>query len=146
MIEEKICPVCKKHHNNPLSDLCFKHHNQMYKYKKIKSTTSRTIREKNEVRILPEYCEIDTYDRFGNVNATFKFDKEYLPLIYAHKWHCAIEGFRTQHKYLKATVGRKVIIFSRTIMNNPSAKVQFINGDTTDNRKINLKLNYFKND
>lgn len=140
-MKEKICPVCGKLHTNPASEMCYKHYSQMKKYGKIMCANSRTVFDMNEVRILDDYCEIDTYDQFGNVLKTFKFDKEDLPIIYAHKWQCVEKGKNIKSYYLVTTDQNKQrIYFHRLILGNPIEEIDHINIDSTDNRKINLRL------
>ena len=139
-MKEKICPVCGKLHTNPSSDMCYKHYLQIEKYGKIMCSNSRTVFDKNEVRILDTYGEVDTYDQFGNVLKTFKFDIEDLPTIYAHKWQCVIKGKNIKSYYLITTEHKQRIYFHRLILGNPIGEIDHINIDSTDNRKSNLRV------
>lgn len=139
-MKQKICPVCGKLHTNTSSDMCYKHYLQIKKYGKIMCPNSRTVFDMNEVRILENYCEIDTYDSFGNVLKTFKFDKDDLPVIYAHKWQCVTKGKNIKSYYLVTTKNKKRIYFHRLIMGEPIGEIDHINIDSTDNRKENLRI------
>lgn len=139
-MKEKICPVCGKLHTNPSSDMCYKHYLQIKKYGKIMCSNSRTVFDKNEVRVLEHYCEVDTYDQFGNVLKTFKFDAEDLPVIYAHKWQCVIKGKNIKSYYLITTEHKQRIYFHRLILGNPIGEIDHINIDSTDNRRCNLRI------
>lgn len=101
---------------------------------------SHTVFDMNEVRVLDDYCEIDTYDKFGNVLKTFKFDKEDLPVIYAHKWQCVTKGKHLKSYYLVTTKNKKRIYFHRLIMGEPIGEIDHINIDSTDNRRANLRI------
>lgn len=138
--KEKVCTVCGKIHTNPASDLCYKHYEQMKKYGKIICANSRTVFDMNEVRILSDYCEIDTYDSYGRVLKTFKFDKEDLPLIYKHKWQCVVKGKTIKSYYLVTTINKKRQYFHRIVLGNPIGEIDHINIDSTDNRKCNLRV------
>ena len=141
-MKEKICPVCNTLHKNPASDMCYKHYQQVRKYGKIMCPNSRTVFNMNEVRVLTEWCEIDTYDKFGNTIATFKFDKEFLPLIYKYKWQCVEKGTKIKSKYLITTIDKKRFYFHRLIMGEPINEIDHINRDSTDNRLCNLRESY----
>lgn len=139
-MQTKVCPICGKVHTNAASKMCYKHYMQMKKYGKIICANSRTVFDMNEVRVLDDYCEIDTYDQFGRVFKTFKFDKEDLPIIYAHKWQCTTKGKNVKSYYLVTTINKQRIYFHRLIMNNPSEEIDHINIDSTDNRRSNLRI------
>ena len=139
-MKQKVCLVCGKLHTNAASDMCYKHYLQIKKYGKIMCTNSRTVFDMNDVRILADYCEIDTYDSFGNVLKTFKFDKDDLPIIYAHKWQCVTKGTKIKSYYLVTTENKKRVYFHRLIMGEPIGEIDHINIDSTDNRKENLRI------
>lgn len=136
----KICPICGKVHNNLASDMCYKHLSQIKKYGKIINNSARTVFDPNEVRILNDYCEVDTYDKFGNILKTFKFDKEDLPIIYKYKWQCVTKGKSIRSFYLVTTINKERVYFHRLILGNPIGEIDHINIDSTDNRKTNLRI------
>lgn len=103
-------------------------------------SNSRTVFDMNEVRVLKDYCEIDTYDQFGNVLKTFIFDKDDLPIIYAHKWQCVTKGKNIKSYYLVTAQNKSRIYFHRLVMGDPIGEINHINIDSTDNRKCNLRI------
>jgi hypothetical protein len=139
-MKEKICPVCGKLHTNPSSNMCYKHYSQIKKYGKIMCANSRTIFDMNEIRVCDGFGEVDTYDQFGNVLKTFKFDLEDMPVICKHKWQCVTKGKDIKSYYLVTTEKKQRIYFHRLIMGNPIDEIDHINIDSTDNRKTNLRL------
>ena len=136
----KICTICGKIHNNPESEMCYKHFLQVKKYGKIVNSSPRTVHDPNEIRILRDYCEIDTYDQFGIVLKTFKFDHDDLPIISKYKWQCVTKGKNIKSYYLVTTKDKKRIYFHRLILGNPIGEIDHINIDSTDNRKTNLRV------
>lgn len=136
----KICKICGKEHNNSISDLCCKHYNQLKIYGKIKSYNSRTVFDSNEIREFDDYIEVDTYDQFGNVIKTFKVDKEYIDLVKKYKWRCSEKGTYIKSYYMITTINKKVHYFHRLLFNNNTDEIDHINRDSTDNRKINLRI------
>ena len=95
----------------------------------------------NEIRINNDYLEIDTYDSLGNVVETYICDLEDEELLKAMsmKWRTV---YKTNKPYLFTGNQRSErIYFHRFIMNVPKDMVvDHINGNTLDNRKINLRV------
>ena len=57
----KFCKVCGKPEVKA-HGLCVKHYNQLLKYGKTMDNNPRTVWDKNEIRVLNNYVEIDTYE------------------------------------------------------------------------------------
>mgnify|MGYP000199194743 CR=1 FL=1 len=87
----KFCKVCGKPEVKA-HGLCVKHYNQLLKYGKTMDNNPRTVWDKNEIRVLNNYVEIDTYDQFGNVLVTYKIDIEDVPLLSNSKWRTVFKG------------------------------------------------------
>lgn len=116
--------------------LCSKHFQQFRKFGEIKDHNQRTVWDTNEIRVLSNYTEIDTYDQFGNVLETYKIDTEEIPLLKDYKWRTVYKG-KSRIPYL---VTGHTIYFHALVMGLPNDEIDHINRDTHDNRKENLRL------
>ena len=143
-IENKICKVCGKVCNdshgsfNGSTGMCRKHYDQLKKY-------GKTVWDLNEIRVVGDYAEIDTYTNTGEVLNTFKLDIEDIPLLQGHKWRTVFKG-KKKSPYLvtghAGSQGTGMIYFHRFVLDNPPKEVDHINRDSTDNRKVNLRISY----
>ena len=133
----KFCKVCgsSKVH---AQELCRKHYEQIRRYGKTMDTNPRTVWDPNEIRTFNNYGEIDTYDQFGNVVDTYKFDLEDIHYLNNHKWRSVYKG-KTKSPYL---VTGHTIYFHKLVMGNPNQEIDHISRDSTDNRKENLRVSY----
>lgn len=146
-IENRVCSVCGKvcgtKHHEFVGGMCSKHWQQMKTHGKTLDTNPRTVWDPNEVRIIDDYAEVDTYDAYGNVSYTFKLDIEDVPLLNGHKWRYVCKG-KQKSPYLLTghggTQGAGQIYFHRLVMGMPDCEIDHINRDSTDNRKSNLRL------
>ena len=118
--------------------LCEKHKFQYKKYGKFLDSSPRGVFDSNEVRISEGHAEIDTYDSHGNLIATYKIDVEDVVKLKNHKWRTV---FKNDKPYLfTGNQKSERIYFHRLIMGNPEGQVDHISGDSSDNRKSNLRL------
>ena len=121
------------------SYLCTKHINQVRKYGKVMDHNQRIVHDPNEIRILDNYCEIDTYDQFGNVTCTFKFSPCDIEIAKSRKWQLSMKD-----KGVKPYLNNKdTDYFHRVILKDklkPGLEVDHINGDSSDNRRENLRI------
>lgn len=119
--------------------LCTKHINQVRKYGKVMDHNQRIVHDPNEIRILDDYCEIDTYDQFGNVTYTFKFSPCDIEIAKSRKWQLSMKD-----KGVKPYMNNKdTDYFHRVILKDklqPGLEVDHINGDSSDNRRENLRI------
>ena len=134
----KFCKVCGKPEVKA-HELCAKHYTQLLKYGKTMDNNPRTVWDKNEIRILDDYAEIDTYDQFGNVLVTYKIDIKDVPLLGNYKWRTVFKGKLKNTPYL--CTGH-TIYFHKLVMGNVNTEIDHINRDSTDNRKINLRESF----
>ena len=66
--------------------LCSKHRSQFINHNKFFDSNPRGVFDSNEIRILEDYAEIDTYDSHGNVVETYKISLEDVPKLEGKKW------------------------------------------------------------
>ena len=132
----KVCPVCGRLHTRRNSKgLCRKHEHQLLKYGKYLDNNPRTKFDRNEFRIKGIITEVDVYNLKGEVINTYTFDTEDYPLVSKYKWNMTKLGYCSTG-YLK---GR--MFLHRMILGVPEgSQVDHINGDITDNRKVNLRI------
>ena len=118
--------------------LCRKHREQFIKFGEFKDSNSRGVFDSNEIRVLKDYAEIDTYDSFGNVVETFMVDINDLDKLEGNKWRTV---YKNDKPYLfTGNQNKAKIYFHRLVMNNPELQVDHISGNTLDNRKCNLRI------
>lgn len=137
-MKERFCKVCgkllttKEH-----GDLCWKHYTQLRTYGKFKDTNARTYNDPNEFRFIKnDIVEMDTYDKFGNVNYTYKIDSEDYPEVSKHKWCTALYKDRPY-----AMEGCTKIKLHRFILKPKAGTlIDHIDGDSTNNCKSNLRV------
>ena len=136
----RICKACGKICRPQEFNLgmCYKHYQQYKKYGKVLDNNPRTVWDPNEIRILEDYAEIDTYNSTGEVLNTFKIDKEDIPLLGDHKWRTVFKG-KNRSPYL---VTGHTIYFHRLVLGSPNQEIDHINRDSTDNRKENLRISF----
>lgn len=142
------CDVCgitddvKKIFHNTKADmnLCNKHNVQFYQYGKFLDNNQQSKKDPNQYRIFNDYIEVDCYDKYGNVNATFIADVEDLDYIKNHKWRTT----NKKNKLYVVTGNNRtfpITYFHRLILNyEGELEVDHIDGNSLNNRKSNLRL------
>ena len=118
--------------------LCRKHREQFMKFGEFKDSNKRGVFDPNEVRILKDYAEIDTYDSYGNIVETYILDIDDIKKLGKRKWRTVYKN--TKPYLFTGNQKKEKIYFHRLIMDNPEMQVDHINGNTLDNRKNNLRL------
>lgn len=125
--------------DNEIQYLCSKHAAQVRKYGKVMDHNQRIVHDPNEIRVFESYCEIDTYDQFGNVTYTFKFSPCDIEIAKSRKWQLSMKD-----KGVKPYLNNKdTDYFHRVILKDklkPGLEVDHINGDSADNRRENLRI------
>lgn len=146
-IEIRICKVCGKLCGDKLHEfingMCGKHYQQVKRFGKVLDNIPRTIWDPNEIRVLKDYSEIDTYDEFGNVTYTYIIDTEDIPLLSNKKWRTVIKGKQNSPYLVTGHAGKQgtgMIYFHRLVCGNPNAEIDHIDRNTLDNRKSNLRV------
>lgn len=121
--------------------LCKKHMHQFVKFGHNLDTNSRGVFDPNEIRVLDNYCEIDTYDQHGNVLFTYIFDEDNLEEAKKFKWRTALKDNGEKPYLVTGNQTSQKEYFHRLIMGNPVDKeIDHINGNSLDNRKSNLRI------
>ena len=121
--------------------LCKKHLHQFTKFGHNLDSNSRGVFDPNEIRILDDKCEIDTYDQYGNVLYTYLFDKDNLKEAKQFKWRTVLKDKGEKPYLVTGNQNSQKEYFHRLILGNPVGKeIDHINGNSLDNRKINLRI------
>lgn len=138
-----VCCICgeKAEGTREGKEYCHRHYMQMYHNGCILKETSR---DKNEIIEHDEYIEIILKNQFFEEIGKAKIDKEDYDKIKKYKWYC--HQYDGGKQYCQGTIenGEKVRLhhFILGIKKNTlnGKVVDHINGDSLDNRKINLRI------
>lgn len=121
--------------------LCKKHLHQFEKFGKALDNNPRGVFDPNEIRVLEDHCEIDTYDQHGNVLYTYKFDKQDLPKAKEFKWRTVLKDNGVKPYLVTGNQKSQKEYFHRYILDNPVNKeVDHIDGNTLNNCRANLRI------
>lgn len=134
----RICRVCGKLlTTREHGTLCWKHYSQLRTYKEFKDVNPRTYNDPNEFRFIGnDIVEFDTYDKFGNINYTYKIDAEDYPEVSKYKWCTALYKNRPY-----AMIGSSKIKLHRLVTKAKSGTlIDHIDNDSTNNCKNNLRV------
>jgi hypothetical protein len=99
----------------------------------------RTKFDKNEIRFIENYCEMDLYNSKNKVVNTCYFDFEKYDEISKYKWHSDRQGYIIR----KDILTKKRITMHRQILNlldDKNVIVDHINMNKSDNRLSNLRV------
>ena len=128
----KYCCVCNSSNkicNTPIGLLCGKHYMQYRRYGKI---LNRTKFDPNEIILESDMAKIVLYNKNGDKIAEALIDTEDIEKISSDKW-CI-----DKNNYVKNS---KQEYLHRVILGAPKDMcVDYINGNTLDNRKSNLRI------
>ena len=136
-----ICEICGKtdgkiygKRNMFNKALCERHYAQLRRLGRIIDTSSRSTKDRNEIRIHEEYAEIVLYE--GNVESSFTIvDSEDVSKVRTHKWSVMDNG------YVVTKVNGKSLLLHRLIKDcPPDMTVDHINHNKLDNRRSNLRI------
>lgn len=137
----KVCGVSSEtkrvHKCKQFGDyLCEKHKAQLKNYGRFLDSSPRGVFDPNEVRVKDEYAEIDTYDSHGNVVVTYKISLEDVPKLGNYKWRTV---YKNSKPYLFTGNQKSERIYFHRLVLNTDKQVDHISGDTSDNRRSNLR-------
>lgn len=114
---------------------CSRHHNQM----KEKGKTERTRFDKNEIVVFDDYAEIFLYDRNQKIVGKTKIDLDDVEKCKNEKWH--MKKSKSEKPYAQKRTGRILLHhFVLGFIKKDKLEIDHINGDSLDNRKINLRI------
>lgn len=130
-IEKSVC--FRKLYNKYL---CDKHYTQILKYGEFKDSNKRGVFDDNEIRLFDTYAEIDTYDQYGNLVETFILDTEDANKLNGRKWRTV---YKLDKPYLFSGNQKSEKVYFHRLVLPTNIQVDHINGNTLDNRKINLR-------
>lgn len=141
---ERFCEVCgvsstvKNVVFNKATNMCLceKHKLQYKKYGEFKDSNPRGIFDPNEIRILEDHAEIDTYDSYGNVVETYIIDLDNVKDLGDKKWRTV---YKNSKPYMFSGNQHSEKIYFHRLVLPTSKQVDHISGDTRDNRKSNLR-------
>ncbi|MCQ6275773.1 HNH endonuclease [Bacillus sp. V3B] len=129
------CSVCDSHFSSTFNDVpyCNKHYLRMY----ANGTLEPTERKRNRFTINDGIVTMHT-----NKGEPFIIDEIDLDKISGSTW-C----FNRSGRYLVANRNKKIVRLHRMILDvdDPKLIVDHINGDTSDNRRCNLRITSNKN-
>ena len=135
MKEKRKCIICEsvnKTCNSDIGILCSKHYLQYKRYGYIKE---RTKSDPNEIIDYETYCEIVIYTKDSIEKCRALIDIEDKVLIINNKW-CT-----NTSNYVISGSSTPFIYLHRLIMGAIEGDyVDHLNGNTLDNRKINLRI------
>lgn len=117
--------------------LCEKHREQFKKHGTFLDNNPRGVFDPNEIRLLEEYAEIDTYDSHGNIVVTYKLDLEDVDKLGDKKWRTV---FKNEKPYLFTGNQKSEKIYFHRLIMPTELQVDHISGDSSDNRKCNLRI------
>lgn len=136
----EICGVSSEekgvHNHRDCGCVCDKHYEQFRRFGKFMDSNPRSVFDPNEIRLLKDYAEIDTYDQYGNVITTFKIDLNDVSKLDGHKWRTV---FKNDKPYLFTGNQKSERIYFHRLIVPTTKQVDHISGDTSDNRKCNLR-------
>lgn len=136
------CEACQlqafaRFHGQPF---CKRHYMHMYHNGRI---LDRTIFEPNTWEILADYAVCTTYDKSGRASGIVKVDLDKVVKLQNFKVYCRTNNGK---KYACITVDKKKVLLHRYLMKVYNTKytlnktIDHINGDSLDNRLINLRI------
>lgn len=136
------CEVCgrwiNKKRENKYLILCRKHEKQLKKYGDFLDSNPRSPKDLNNYMIENE-CTIGTcYNLSGEPIGTFIFDTEDLPKVRYHKWRLSKGRVVTGKKYNNTERELAWAILGEH--SDSSRHIVYLNGNSKDNRKVNLKI------
>lgn len=130
----KKCSVCPKVNHRVVYYkkfdrlLCDKHAHHFLKYGKM----VKTIYDRNEILVNEDFCEMKLLDRKMNFVGVTVFDKCILEEVRRRKW-C----LRDKYGYVRSS--GQLYLHHLALSKRKDFVVDHINGNTLDNRRINLR-------
>lgn len=143
---ERFCDICGVSSNvkrvcfnkQANMNLCEKHRDQFRRFGKFMDKNQRGVYDPNEIRLFSDYAEIDTYDKYGNVLETYLLDLDDIDKLDLSKTKWRTSYKRSKPYLVTGNKAGEITYFHRLVINT-SNQIDHINGDTHNNRKINLR-------
>lgn len=145
--EEKYCIVCckklrktgsyKYEAEGKKGNLCDKHHYQLKRYGHFLDETPITTQDQNRYLLDDKVAWIITTDVRQNENGRFKIDADDLERVLKHKWRRLHNRYVCKYENRQIDVG---CLIMGKLEKGYDKVVDHINNDTSDNRKINLRI------
>lgn len=137
---QRVCPVCGKLHNYSNSKgYCEKHAMQLNRYGKFLDNSPRSIYDPNEYRIEGDACYISVYNKRGEkMSEEVVIDVEDMPIILKYKVYIRL-CTKGNIYYAFCNVARNKKVKVHRLLCPTEETVDHINGNSLDNRKVNLR-------
>lgn len=95
---------------------------------------NKRVNKSNNIRVIGDVIEIDTFDDYGNINGTFITDYEYINVVKKHKWN------NMNGKIY--TTNNKRPVFLHNIIIGDNRRTYYVDNNSYNVRKNNLIHNF----
>ena len=94
----------------------------------------KRIYKNNNIRIIGDIIEIDTFDDYGNLNGTFITDYDYIDIVKSHKWN-------NMNGKIYTSTDKNNVVFLHNIIIGDNNRTYYIDYNTYNVTKSNLTHN-----
>ncbi len=101
------------------------------KKKWIYENNDKRTNRLNNIRVIGDIIEIDTFDDYGNLNGTFITDYDYIDIVKSHKWN-------NMNGKLYTSTDKNNVVFLHNIIIGDNNRTYYIDDNTYNVTKSNL--------